>query len=148
MADKVFIVNLEELEQKGIPPYQLFHMPIPDLEKISEKVMKPEQAISALQLPIDVQEYKSNLYQYVYREIGDEEIHVKMGIDDWQEVIVNKDLQIHIKTNNEGYSVDLYAWNENTPDDERDYDNEFLGGCYAFYADVDEARKVDEDEDE
>lgn len=74
-----------------------------------------------------------------------DEIHITLGRDDWQEIIVNKDLQIHINTNGgEGYNIDLYAWNEDTPDEERDYDNEFITSCYASFAELNEARNPDE----
>ena len=139
MTDKVFVVNLEELEDKNIEIASLYHMPIPDLTQLADFVLSPKQAIEHFNsdtLPIE-----NDKVTFVYREIGDEEIHVKMSKDDWQEVIVNKDLQVHIHTSDEGYTVDLYAYNEDTPDEERDYDNEFLGSVYASYEEVEEARK-------
>ena len=136
MADKVFVVNLEELEDKGIELATLYHMSIPDLEKLAEFVLTPEQAVEQLNFPENA-DFNPEDYQCVYREIGDEEIHVTMGNDDWQEIIINKDLQVHISTNGgEGYNVDLYAYNEDTPDEERD----------ASYQELNEARNYTEED--
>ena len=140
MADKVFVVNNEKLypaNPEGMETIQLYHMSIPDLEKLADMVLTPKQAVEKF----NNDEISTSEYQCVYREIADDEIHVTMGKNDWQEVIINKDLQVHIHTSDEGYTVDLYAYNEDTPDEERDYDNEFLGSVYTFYADVEEARK-------
>ena len=142
MADKVFVVNLEEIKNKGTSIVALYHMPIPDLEKLADMVLTPKEAVEKL----NSEEISTSEVQCVYREIGDEEVHVKMGKDDWQEIIVNNDLQVHIHTSDEGYTVDLYAYNEDTPDEERDYDNEFISSCYASYEEVEEARNPESED--
>lgn len=142
MADKVFVVNNEKLDNMKMELATLYHIPIPDLEKLADMVLTPKEAVEKF----NNDEINTSEYQCVYREIGDEEIHVKMSKEDWQEVIINKDLQVHIHTSDEGYTVDLYAYNEDTPDEERDYDNEFLGSVYASYEEVDEARNPESED--
>ena len=142
MADKVFLIKYEELESKGILPHTLYNLPIPDLEKLATRVLTPKEAVERF----NDNRINTEVYFTVYREVGDVEIHVEMGADDWQEIIVNKDLQIHIATKDEGYSIDLYAWNEDTPDDERDYDSEFISSCWASFAELEEARGSEDNE--
>lgn len=143
MADKVFVVSYTDMNDKSLLQHNLYTLPIPDLTNLANKVLTPKEAVEQLHNG----EIDTVMNCVVYREIGDEEIHLRMGNDDWQEIIINKDLQIHINTNGgEGYNVDLYAYNEDTPDEERDYDNEFISSCYASYTELNEARQpIDED---
>ena len=143
MADKVFVVSYTDMNNKGLLQHNLYTLPIPDLTNLASKVLTPREAVEQLHNG----EIDTGMNCVVYREIGDEEIHLRMGKDDWQEIVINTDLQIHINTNGgEGYNVDLYAYNEDTPDEERDYDNEFISSCYASYAELNEARQpIEED---
>ena len=143
MADKVFVVSYTDMSDEGLLQHNLYTLPIPDLTNLASKVLTPREAVEQLHNG----EIDTEMNCVVYREIGDEEIHLRMGNDDWQEIIINKDLQIHVNTNGgEGYNVDLYAYNEDTPDEERDYDNEFISSCYASYAELNEARQpIEED---
>ena len=143
MADKVFVVSYADMDDEGLIQHNLYTLPIPNLTNLADKVLTPREAVEQLHNG----EIDTSMYCVIYREIGDEEIHLRMGNDDWQEIIINNDLQIHINTNGgEGYNVDLYTYNEDTPDEERDYDNEFISSCYASYAELDEARQpIEED---
>ena len=142
MADKVFVISNAELEKRNIQPHTLYSTSIPLLEELATEVYTAKEAVEKF----NNNEIDTNENFVVYREIGDEEIHVQMGKNDWQEIVINKDLQVHISSGDEGYSVDLYAWNEDTADDERDYDNEFISSCWASYEELNEARKGTEDE--
>ena len=143
MADKVFVVSYTDMDNEGLLQHNLYTLPIPDLTILASKVLTPREAVEQLHNG----EIDTGMNCVVYREIGDEEIHLRMGKDDCQEIVINKDLQIHINTDGgEGYNVDLYAYNEDTPDEERDYDNEFISSCYASYAELNEARQpIEED---
>lgn len=140
MADKVFVVDTAKLEDKDIMLHTLYKLPIPELEKLADFVLTPKEAVEQLNNPEGAM-FNPEDYQCVYREIGDEEIHLSMGNDDWQEIVINKDLHIHVNTNGgEGYNVDLYAYNEDMADEDRDYDNEFISSCYASFEELNEAR--------
>ena len=135
MADKVYIISKEQVKDtdllKNLTPAQL--------EQMAYRVQTPEQVIQDLNTSYL---YDRDKFYYVYKHILDEEIHVSLGKDDSQEVIVNKDLQIHINTNGgEGYNIDLYAYNEDTPYEERDFDKEFITSCYASFEELNEARE-------
>lgn len=145
MAQNIYVIEIDKLPQ-GTWLHELHHLTPSELHSMAVDVLTVEQAVSQLNSP-DSAIYPSERFYFVYKNVSDEEIHVSMSCkDDWQEIIVNKDLQIHINTNGgEGYNVDLYAYNE-APDDERDYDNEFITSCYASFQELNEARQP-EDED-
>lgn len=137
MADKVFVLSLDILDGDVMKAYE---MPVADLEKIAYKVLTPKQAVMQLN-NIEFATFNPEEYFCVYREIEDEEIHVKMGKDDWQEIIINEDLHIHVNTNGgEGYNVDLYAYHTEELGEDHDYGEDFITSCYASFEELDEAR--------
>ena len=147
MAQNIYVIEINKLPQ-GTWLHELQDLTPSELHSKAVEVMTIEQAVSQLNNP-DNPIYPSERFFFVYKNVPDEEIHITMGKDDWQELVINNDLQIHINTNGgEGYNVDLYAYNENTPDEERDYDNEFITSCYASFQELNEARQpIDEDEE-
>lgn len=76
-----------------------------------------------------------------------DEIKIKMGEDDWFDVVINNELLVHIKRNDIGYSVDLYknATEEEMSQDDYDFDGDFISGCIAL--DDDLTNEDDEKED-
>ena len=50
--------------------------------------------------------------------MNEEELHIEMGKEDWQEIVINNKLHIHLKTNYRGYSIDLYKYNMTNPKEE------------------------------
>lgn len=50
-------------------------------------------------------------------EIVNQEFHIGIGKEDWQEIVINNELHLHITKSNEGYIVDYYAY---TQGEERD----------------------------
>ncbi len=50
--------------------------------------------------------------------MNEEELHIEMGKEDWQEIVVNNKLHIHLKTSYRGYSIDLYKYNMANPKEE------------------------------
>lgn len=63
------------------------------------------------------------------------ECHVTVNkMDDWMDIIVNKELQIHISTNGgECYNIDLYVYNNNVSNDKRDWNDEYITSNYVSY---------------
>ena len=68
----------------------------------------------------------------------DEKIGITMVEDDAFDVIVNGELEVHIKRNDIGYSVDLYrhATQEEMEDDDYDFDDDFISACTALDDDL------------
>ena len=63
----------------------------------------------------------------------EEQIKIKMVEDDYFDVIVNDQLEIHIKRNDIGYSVDLYKYiPQESMQEDHDFDNDFISGCTAL----------------
>ena len=65
MTDKVFVVNLEKHEDVELP--SMYHMPISELEKISDFILTPKQAVEQLNAP-EFADFNPEEYQCVYRE--------------------------------------------------------------------------------
>ena len=50
--------------------------------------------------------------------MNEEELHIEIGKEDWQAIVINNKLHIHLKTNYRGYSIDLYKYNMTNPKEE------------------------------
>ena len=50
--------------------------------------------------------------------MNEEELHIEIGKEDWQEIVINNKLHIHLKTSYRGYSIDLYKYNMTNPKEE------------------------------
>lgn len=76
-----------------------------------------------------------------------DEIKIKMGEDDWFDVVINNELLVHIKRNDIGYSVDLYknATEEEMSKDDYDFDGDFISSCIALDDDLISGDDKDED---
>lgn len=54
------------------------------------------------------------------------DLHITMGKDDWQEIVINNELHLHIRTDNSGaYSIDTYKYSELEEPSENDLINSF-----------------------
>lgn len=73
---------------------------------------------------------------------NEDEHHVQIGRqDDWLDIVVNKELLIHISTNGgNGYNIDLYAYITNIPDDNRDWEKEFITAKHVSYRELKDIR--------
>lgn len=67
-----------------------------------------------------------------------DEIKIKLKEDDAFDVIVNGELEVHIKRNDIGYSVDLYryATQEEMEADDYDFDGDYISSCTALDEDL------------
>ena len=46
-------------------------------------------------------------------KLENDTIHVQMGTDDWQEIVINNEIHLHVRTDNSGaYSVDVYKYSQ------------------------------------
>ena len=62
-------------------------------------------------------------------------IHITMKEDcDWQEVVINKQLQLHITTHPDGICIDYYRYRDEITDEQDD----FLGSNYFFWGDLED----------
>lgn len=67
--------------------------------------------------------------------MNEDEIKITMGKEDWQEVVINKQLQLHITTNVDGICIDYYKYR--TPDEVFDnYDDDYIGTRYFLWEDL------------
>lgn len=65
----------------------------------------------------------------------DEHIGINMGEQDWQEIVINEKLQLHITTSQDGICIDYYKYREEF-DDQENYDDDFIGSKYFLWDDL------------
>ena len=78
-------------------------------------------------------------------QVQEEEHHVQVGKqDDWVDIVINNELQLHVSTNGgECYNIDLYAYNADVSDDDRDWEKEFITATHASYEELKEIRETE-----
>lgn len=117
---------------------------IPELAVTADYVFESFRPFSVL-----VAEGIINLSEYylISMQVQKEKHHAQVGKnDDWIDIIINNELQLHVSTNGgECYNIDLYAYNADVSDDDRDLEKEFITATHASY---EELRKIKETEKE
>lgn len=59
---------------------------------------------------------------------------------DAEDIVINNEIVLHINSNDEGYSFDIYSkklYNK------ENYDEGYLGGTYVHFSEIDEVNKED-----
>ena len=142
MKELLFAVK----KDKGYTLEQLKKKSAPDLTVIAECMYT---VLNSFAIAINEGLITISDYYFIPSKVEEEEIHIELErVSDSQEIVVNKELQIHINTNGgEGYNVDLYAYNNDKSDDKRDWDKEYIASTYASYAEIEEITKEDEVEE-
>lgn len=133
MKEKLFLVDksipysIEQLKKKSLA----------ELTTIADYVLNSLNSLANI-----VSEGFINLsdYHLIPKQVQEDEYHVQMGKqDDWTDIVINNELQLHVSTNGgECYNIDLYAYVTNVPDDDRDWDNEFIAATHASYSELKE----------
>ena len=136
MKEKLFLVK----KSSNYPLEKLKKKSIPELTVIADYVLESFSSFITL-----VTEDMINLsgYHLIPKQVQEEEHHVQVGKnDDWIEIVINNELQLHISTNGgECYNIDLYAYNADVSDDDRNWDSEYISSTYASY---EELKKIKE----
>ena len=140
MKEKLFLVKkssnytLERLKKKSVP----------ELTVIAEYVLESFGSFSVL-----VTEGLINLSEYhlIPKQVQEEEHHVQVGKnDDWIDIVINNELQLHVSTNGgECYNIDLYAYDTDVSDEDKDWGADFISSAYASYEELKEIRETEKE---
>lgn len=140
MKEKLFLVKkssnytLERLKKKSVP----------ELTVIADYVLESFDSFSTL-----VTEGIINLSEYhlIPKQVQEEEHHVQVGKqDDWIDIVINNELQLHVSTNGgECYSIDLYAYDTDFSDEDKDWCADFITATHASYEELKEIRETTEE---
>ena len=140
MKEKLFLVKksssytLERLKKKSVP----------ELTVIADYVLESFGSFSTL-----VTEGIINLSEYhlISKQVQEEEHHVQVGKqDDWIDIVINNELQLHVSTNGgECYNIDLYAYNADFSDEDKDWGADFISSAYASYEELKEIRETEKE---
>ena len=137
MKEKLFLVK----KSSNYPLERLKKKSIPELTVIADYVLESFGSFSTL-----VTEGIINLSEYhlIPMQVQEEEHHVQVGKnDDWIDIVINNELQLHVSTNGgECYNIDLYAYNADVSDDDRDWEKEFITATHASYEELKEIRET------
>ena len=140
MKEKLFLVKkssnytLERLKKKAVP----------ELTVIADYVLESFGSFSTL-----VTEGIINLSEYhlISKQVQEEEHHVQVGKnDDWIDIVINNELQLHVSTNGgECYNIDLYAYDTDVSDEDKDWGADFISSAYASYEELKEIRETEKE---
>jgi hypothetical protein len=66
-------------------------------------------------------------------ETEKDELHMKLGKEDWAEIVINKELHLHLVRSTDGYVVDIYRYN---PEGIGGYDDDLIDSKCVFDDDL------------
>lgn len=137
MKEKLFLVK----KSSNYPLEKLKKKSIPELAVTADYVLESFSSLSTL-----VTKGTINLSEYhlIPMQIQEEEHHVQIGKnDDWINIVINNELQLHVSTNGgECYNIDLYAYNADVSDNDRDWEKEFITATHASYEELKEIKET------
>lgn len=136
MKEKLFLIK----KSSNYPLERLKKKSIPELTVTADYVL--ESFDSFTEGIINLSEY-----HLIPKQVQEEEHHVQVGKnDDWLDIVINNELQLHVSTNGgECYNIDLYAYNADVLDDDRDWEKEFITATHASYEELKEIRETTEE---
>ena len=138
MKEKLFLVK----KSSNYPLERLKKKSIPELTVTADYVLESFGSFSTL-----VTEGIINLSEYhlIPKQVQEEEHHVQVGKnDDWIDVVINNELQLHVSTNGgECYNIDLYAYNADVSDEDRDWESEYISSAHISYEELKEIRTTE-----
>ena len=134
MADNVFLCA----KGLGLTPTILDNRTVSELIALADYVVPAMDVIRNLSglSPLVVfdgtREVEISLDDYILipKHVDDEEIPVVLHEDDAVDILINKELELHIKRNDIGYSFDFYnpADAKAMEEDDYDFDGDFIKG--------------------
>ena len=65
---------------------------------------------------------------------------LNLAIYDGEDITINNEIVLHISSNDEGYSFDIYS---KKLYEKENYDEGYLGGTYVHFAEINEANEED-----
>lgn len=138
MANNVFLLKRERANELGLNPTILDNRTVSELITLADYVVPAMDVIRNLSglSPLVVfdgtREVEISLDDYILipKHVDDEEIPVVLHEDDAVDILINKELELHIKRNDIGYSFDFYnpADAKAMEEDDYDFDGDFIKG--------------------
>lgn len=138
MANNVFLLKRERANELGLNPVILNNRTVSELIALADYVVPAMDVIRNLSglSPLVVfdgtREVEISLDDYILipKHVDDEEIPVVLHEDDAVDILINKELELHIKRNDIGYSFDFYnpADAKAMEEDDYDFDGDFIKG--------------------
>ena len=138
MANNVFLLKRERANELGLNPVILNNRTVSELIALADYVVPAMDVIRNLSglSPLVVfdgtREVEISLDDYILipKHVDDEEFPVVLHEDDAVDILINGELELHIKRNDIGYSFDFYNPTDAKAmeEDDYDFDGDFIKG--------------------
>ena len=138
MANNVFLLKRERANELGLNPVILNNRTVSELIALADYVVPAMDVIRNLSglSPLVVfdgtREVEISLDDYILipKHVDDEELPVVLHEDDAVDILINGELELHIKRNDIGSSFDFYnpADAKAMEEDDYDFDGDFIKG--------------------
>ena len=117
---------------------------IPELAVTADYVLESFGSFSTLVTAgiINISEY-----HLIPKQVREGERHVQVDKnDDWVDIVINNELQLHVSTNGgECYNIDLYAYNADVSNDNRNWEKEFITATHVSYEELKEIKETEKE---
>lgn len=154
--EKVFLINKHKTE---LTLQDLNTRPVSDLISLADFIIPASEAVNCLtglkQLNqvsniISVSKTTSpkvqiDDYMFITGTIDTDEIGFVLHDEDCKDLLINKELEVHIRRNETGYSFDFYkhASESDMEDDDYDFDGDFIKGYVVCDDELDNSEIVE-----
>ena len=138
MANNVFLLKRERANELGLNATILDNRTVSELITLADYVVPAMDVIRnlsglcALVVFDGTREVEISLDDYILipRHVDDEELPVVLHEDDAVDILINGELELHIKRNDIGYSFDFYNPTDAKAmeEDDYDFDGDFIKG--------------------
>ena len=128
MQEKLFLIN----KSMAYPIERLKKIPVAELTVIADYVLEAFNSLAIL-----ANEGLINLadYHLIPAQVQEDEHYMRIGKqNDWLDIVINKELQLHISTTTgKCYNMDLYAYDEDVSDKNKNWDSDYISSISASY---------------
>lgn len=156
MVEKVFLINRNKTD---LTPQDLNGKSVPELIPLSDYVINACDAVKcltgskALNQVEDIiriagtttPEVKMDDYMFIAKTMEVEEIGFALHNEDCKDLVINEELEVHIRRNDTGYSFDFYkhASASAMEDDDYDFDGDFINGTVILDDELGEPETIE-----
>ena len=154
--EKVFLINKHKTE---LTLQDLNTRPVSDLISLADFIIPASEAVNCL-TGLKQLDQVSNIismskttspkvqiddYMFITGTIDTDEIGLVLHNEDCKDILINKELEVHIRRNETGYSFDFYkhASESDMEDDDYDFDGDFIKGYVVCDDELDNSEIVE-----
>ena len=145
MSKKILVIPFDRLEEKNIQIKDVNKVPLMGLKEFAVADWTVDELIDYINTAPDFRELDEETHLFYTYEQQDDEIFEDLQEDNSIEVILNNELQLHIKRNELDYTVDFYKWatDEEMSADDYDFDSDYIKSVSVLDEELQEESEED-----